>query len=301
MALGLSSLSSAQSTIGTLSGILAVSPQQTTGYQPNPISAAGTAITPLPPTILFHYEGEQTTTFESDITDNYVEDNTAIQDQISLKPILVTTHGFIGELNNVPPAALAPYLNQVASKLTLLSAYAPSLTATALLAYNTAFQAYQTGTSAVASATSAWATLNSQNGENVIGGTGLQSGSFNAASGKISNSQNLQQTIFQQFYGYYSQRTLFTVQTPWAVFQNMAILSLKAIQDETTNVVTDFQVTFKMIRFAQTAYALGAQAQGRAFLSSQPATNLGTLSSVPSTNTFGSALSDFGTAPQPTL
>jgi len=66
--------------------------------------------------------------------------------------------------------------------------------------------------------------------------------------------QNKQQTMFQQFYGYWRNRILFTVQTPWAVFQNMAIMRLTAVQDADTQVITDFEVTFKLIRMASTSF-----------------------------------------------
>ena len=41
---------------------------------------------------------EDEVNLESDITDHYVEDNTAVQDQVSLKPEEVTVHGLVGEL-----------------------------------------------------------------------------------------------------------------------------------------------------------------------------------------------------------
>ena len=52
------------------------------------------------------------------------------------------------------------------------------------------------------------------------------------------------------------ERERFPVQTPWAVFQNMAILRLTATQDAETNVITDFEVTFKLIRMASTIFRL---------------------------------------------
>lgn len=244
----LSGISSATTAATALSNLILVSPQQTTGYQPQ---SSDSTQNQQPPSLLFHYEGEQTVALESDITDHYVEDNTAIQDQIALKPEVITTHGFIGELNDVPPAALQ-LLQQAANKLTTIGAYAPALSATALIAYDEAFLLYQVGANAVNSAVSAWSSINGSNGENVIGSSGLGTGTFNAATGQISGNQTKQQVAFQQFYGYWKSRTLFTVQTPWAIFQNMAIKSLRAIQDAETRMITDFEVSFKMIRFSYT-------------------------------------------------
>ena len=281
----LSALAPITTAATSLSNLILVSPQATKGYQPqNPPNPDGTPSTAQqPPSILFHYEGEQTVALESDITDHYIEDNTAIQDQIALRPEQITTHGFIGELNDIAPPALQ-LLQAAADKLVVIDAYTPVLSETALIAYNEAFLAYQVANNAVQSAVAAWSSVTGQNGENVIGANGLSAGSFNSATGAISGNQTKQQIAFQQFYGYWRNRTLFTVQTPWAVFQNMAILRIRAIQDEKTNVITDFELTFKMIRTAQTATTPGLAPilQGR--LSSQAAgtTNLGTQTPVSS-------------------
>jgi hypothetical protein len=265
---GLSQISNAAT---ALSNLILVSPQSTIGYQPQNPPSANSTPAQLPPSLLFHYEGENTATLQSDITDHYIEDNTAIQDQIALKPEEITTHGFIGELNDVPPAALA-IVKTVADKLTVINAYTPALSVTALLAYNTAFQAYQVAQNAVNSAVSSWSTVTNSGGESVIGTNGLA----------IQANQTKQQQMFQQFYGYWRNRTLFTVQTPWAVFQNMAIKNLRAIQDATTNVITDFEITFKMLRFASTQQGVfdPSNAQGRAATQGAGTTNLGTSTPI---------------------
>lgn len=290
----ISALSQTTTAATALSNLILVSPQSTIGYQPqNPTSQNGTTTQP-PPALLFHYEGDQTGTLASDITDHYIEDNTAIQDQIALRPPVISTHGFIGELNDVPPAALAA-VKAIANKLTTISAYTPALSASALLAYNQAFELYQVANNAVNSAVSAWNTINNtQSGESVIGQNAV-TGLFGLT---IQPNQTKQQQMFQQFFGYWNSRTLFTVQTPWAVFQNMAIENLVAVQDASTNMITDFNVTFKQIRMATTQVATGgtsvdpANTQGRLSAQASSVVNQGTntpSSSLP----FTSALSAF--------
>lgn len=260
----LSSLAPITTTATALSNLILVSPQATIGYQPQNNPASPTL--QQPPALLFHYEGEQTATLESDITDHYIEDNTAIQDQIALRPEQITTHGFIGELNDVAPAALA-LVQQLADKLTVISAYTPVLSETALIAYAQAFQLYQVGANAVNSAVSTWGALSGTGGESVINGQGIT----------LQANQNKQQAMFQQFYGYWKNRALFTVQTPWAVFQNMAISRFRAIQDAETRVITDFEVTFKIIRLAQSITTVPiTQVQGRLDSQSAGVTDLGT-------------------------
>lgn len=268
----LSALSPFTTSATALSNLILVSPQATVGYQPQ--SPSNNPLAQQPPQLLFHYEGEQTVALESDITDHFIEDNTAIQDQISLKPETITTHGFIGELNNVPPGVLA-ILKTAADKLVGIGAYTPTLTTNALIAYNNAFQLYQVGSNAVNSAVSAWSSIIGTNGENVIDLTGIATQNLN---------QTKQQIAFQQFYGYWRSRTLFTVQTPWAIFKNMAIKSLRAIQDAETRMITDFEVTFKMIRTADTLTTspVSLTFQGRSAAQAASITDLGTSTPSPS-------------------
>lgn len=264
----ISALSQVTTAATALSNLILVSPQSTIGYQPQNAPSSNGNPVQQPPALLFHYEGEQNVSLQSDITDHYIEDNTALQDQIALRPEEVTTHGFIGELNDVPPAALA-LVQSIADKLTIIDAYTPVLSVTALLAYNEAFQLYQVAQNAANSAVSSWQSVTKTGGESFIDSTGLNS----------QPNQTKQQIMFQQFYGYWRNRTLFTVQTPWAVFQNMAIKEVRAIQDAQTNVISEFQITFKMIRVASTnilGSSTALNSQGRAALQAGGVTDLGT-------------------------
>lgn len=283
----IAALANASTLVGSISSLLLATPNpsQTKGYQPQNASTSTGLLSLLqpPPGLLFNYEGEQTATFESDITDHFIEDNTAIQDQIALKPIIITTHGFIAELTNAPATGAQGLLQQATNTLTSLGSFAPALSSTAQNTYNQASAAYQLGTSAVNSSISAISSLGGSQGESVIGSIG----------GTIvkSNNQNKQQTIFQQLYGYWQQRTQFTIQTPWAIFQNMAILRVRAVQDGETNTITDFEVSFKQLNFASTALGSQLQTQGRLQSQSAPLTNLGNGALNPSTTTVQSAIS----------
>ncbi len=277
------SISTATTAVGALSNFLLVSPQSTIGYQPQPT----VPFAPDSP-IIFNYEGENTASIESDITDHYVEDNTAIQDQIALRPEMITTHGYVGELNDIPANAVLAALQLAAKKLTVLSAYTPELSITAQLAYAEAAYLYSVGAAAVSTAQAAIATIGNT-GESVIGSNGL----------KLQPRQTKQQQAFQRFYGYWRSRTLFTVQTPWAVFQNMAIKNLRAIQNEDTNTITDFEVTFKMIRFASTlslsptgpiTIGVNSAMQGQAAAQGAALADIGTSTPIPSAIPFSPSL-----------
>lgn len=261
MAVNLSAISGATTTATSLSNLLLVTPNSNKGIQPQNVNV-NVPYTPYnpnngtnsqqPPAILFNYEGENTVTLESDITDHYVEDNTSVADQISLRPELITTSGFVGELNDVVPPLLSP-LKFIADKLFTISAYVPVISETALIVYNEAFLAYQIAKNLVTTAVSAWSALAGDTTQTVNGLI-------------VPRNMTQQQKYFIQFYTYWQQRTLFTVQTPWAIFPNCAIKSLRAIQDPETRVITDFEVTFKVMRFAKTITKtnLATGYQGRA-------------------------------------
>lgn len=160
----------------------------------------------------------------------------------------------------------------------MISAYAPVLSVTALIAYNTAFQIYQTGSNVLNSAVASWSSLSGSGGTTTINGTDID----------LQKNQNKQQVAFQQFYGYWRDRTLFTVQTPWAIFQNMAIESLRAMQDAETRVITNFEITFKLMRFASTITENGpiistdiTNFQSRLANQAAGLTDLGTSTPVP--------------------
>ena len=237
-----------------IASLLVVSPQSVIGYQPNVAPVNGIP-QPQPPAFLFNYEGENTATLESDITDHWIEDNTTIQDQVALKPIMITAQGFIGELNNIlplPTGAAGQILSTAINTLTPLAQYAPGLSVAAQNAFNEAFFAYQVAAAAAANAISAYSTLTGQGGESVIGENGLAS----------QPNQNKQQQAFQQFYAYWQSRTLFTVQTPWAVFTNMIIRTLKVTQSAETNTISDFEIGFKQLKFANQLQPSSATAAG---------------------------------------
>jgi hypothetical protein len=297
----LSSLASATTAASTIGNLVLVTPQATIGYQPqNKANSNGAPSSKqTPPAILFHYEGEQSIKIQSDITDHFVEDNTALQDNIALKPEIVTTKGYIGELNNVVPDVLKS-VKFIADKLTVIGGYTPQLTTTGLILFNAALQAYQLAQNALNAAVNTWASVSNmitgETSEAIIGSDGLSG--FDPATGKIdSRVQNKQQLAFQQLYGYWRLRTLFTVQTPWAVFTDMAISSITPVQDESSRMVSEFSVEFKKIRTASTILTRKSTGifDGRAQNQAAGLVDLGSSSPVPGPS-LSSGLATMGIA-----
>ncbi len=243
-------ISQVASALGSLVNVVLVSPSQNQGLKAQQstinINGVPTTITPSDDNFLFNFEGEQKFTAKSDITDHFAEDNNSLQDQIALPPPMYTTQGFICELTDIPPSLLAP-LKKAANTLTTIDAFVPALSVSALIAYNQAFQAAQVTLSLISSVNNTIGTIS-----NFLGGNGSTT---QVGSGIFGPVQNKQQVAFQKLYNYYVNRTLFTVQTPWCIFKNMAIDTLAAVQSGENQQVTDFQITFKAMRFAQNLFA----------------------------------------------
>lgn len=179
----------------------------------------------------FDYQGDDTVSMDNEITDHFMEDNTASQDHIGVKPIMVTLRGLVSELAlaqsvaNSVSAALASVENQLSQADAYLGSYAPGTAQTMLAAITQAQSvAIQIEQAAARAA---------------------QIASFFLPGPQY----NKQQTGYSQLNALYKARTLFTVFTPFEVFDNMAIVSVKATQPEKSRTTSDFTVTMKQLRF----------------------------------------------------
>jgi hypothetical protein len=241
--INVSSLAQAGSSLTALSSLILVTPLKQVGIQNQngalpvpPIPDTSVKNQPglpklslSPNSILFQYEGENTVSLESDVTEHYSEKNSVLSDNITLKPESITVHGFVGELTDESPI-YPEIVNLLRQKLYTLSAYTPDFSVTALNLINEAIYAYTIANSLVSSA------------QQTLDALGLTNSTINGVEVSI---QNRQQKYFLQFYNFWLNRTLFTVQTPWAIFNNMVIRSFRAIQSPDTRVITDFEITFK--------------------------------------------------------
>lgn len=218
--------------------------------------------------MLFHFEGEQTFSFQSEITDYSAQDNTSIQDHISLAPVEVTTKGFIGELTDVPPNRILAIAKIAATKLTSVAGYLPSLSLTALIAYNEAAFAYAMIENTFNTAVDTFDSI---------------------ATGGAKAAQNKQQTFFHRIYDYWQKRRLFTIQTPWQVMPDMAIKSVRVLQEADTDSVSTFEVTFKKMNFVSSVQ-LSQTSDNRQSQATAALVNGGTGVASPATTTVSDTL-----------
>lgn len=181
---------------------------------------------------LFNIEGESIAHLSADITDHYTEDNKAIQDHIAVRPKRITLKGYVGELTHNGQSLAKQLLVTVPQKLIQVAQFLPQITSGA-----TQLQQLYSNPSSITFDTALSQTANIYS---------LVKNTFGAF-GDMSKQQN----AYAYFKSLMSSSTLMSIQTPWEYLTNMAIETIVAVQDERTKFITDFAVTFKEIRIAQ--------------------------------------------------
>lgn len=222
-----------------------ISPVTNIGYQP--ISSID--FSNIAQAFYFHAEMDNDVDLEAEVTDNFLGDNTFVNDHIVLKPPVVMVRAVQGEVTMVLPS-LGPLGVMVQNILPVISAFSPSFSVSAQNVINQTTQAYQEINAAANGASAAINSLSGATGANVI-----------TAHGQIQTNptQTQQQTIFSQIYKYwfqqssFAQPSLFNIQTPYAIFTPMALVSCKARQNAETVTVSEFTLTFKMVRIINDA------------------------------------------------
>jgi hypothetical protein len=185
-------------------------------------------------TFHFDYEGEAKLRLESEITDHYNEVNTALHDHIAIKPLRVTLSGMVSE-SFASQSTVVGALNAIQGKLAQVPAYLGKYTPGVL----------QTMQSAVSQATNVVNQVNAQLqkiqslASQVLGAFGV-------------SGPTRQQAAYAKLYALMFNRNLFTLNTPWGQFPNMAIETLAFEQPEETKTWSRITVTLKQLTFTST-------------------------------------------------
>ena len=183
--------------------------------------------------LVFDVRGEERMEFRSEITDHWVEDNTAIHDQISLYPEKVTLKGIIGIIAYQQPLPTrSPTQSNPA--LPLVSNLQPSFTPGTLQAI--AASSAPIVNSVFPAVTSLYQYYLGQGGQ----------GNNNQNASKATRQEQIIGFLYQLWKG----RQIFTVETPWGIMTQMAIESCEPMQDDITENLTYISITFKKLRFA---------------------------------------------------
>lgn len=179
---------------------------------------------------VFDTRGDEEVVLESDITDNWVEDNSTMQDHIGLKPVTITLSGYVGELKNTPRTEMQAVAGVSSSIMQAITPLAPQLTAQSQYIFNRTQEMYD-----------------------IYNKANETAGRLEDSLKKISVPQeaSAQQQAFGKFYEMWITRQLSTVYTPFGAYDSMAIEKISAKQSEDSSYISEFSVTFKKIRLAK--------------------------------------------------
>ena len=200
---------------------------------------------------VFDYEGEDRLSMESDITDHFAENNTAIQDHIANKPKMLTLRGFASELV-LPGIGVGVFgeLELLEEKLGTTDAYLGKYTPQGL-------QKLQGAASAAVNQV--------QNYANTAAQYLNQAKNIAQLFGGGAAAPTKQAQAYQTLGALRDSFQVFSVVTPWTVLPSMAITSLVFVQPKDNKQMSDIIVTMKEMRFIDTVSGnLGGTYAGRA-------------------------------------
>lgn len=165
--------------------------------------------------------GEETLSFDSDVTDHYVESNIAYQDQISLKPKIYTINGEVGELVWYQKDVSNQLFGQVAQRLEGVISFLPIRSKSFNQAKKAVMKAAQ------------WVDT------------------IDNAVTKLKNlvpSKTNQQKSYEMLLQLRDARKPINIKTPWGVLENYVITECKITQPKETKDKSQITISFKEFR-----------------------------------------------------
>jgi len=205
------------------------------GYIVTPLNAFGFG------GFLFDVEGETSVNLTAEITDHYLEDNSAVQDHIAIRPKKLTLKGYVGELVHRNEEEDGAIIQKVTQKLTVASQYLPTLSAATKQIQDAKREALEDGVSL----------------EDVRLDSINRITDYYAFARNVLTPVSKQQQAYMYFKALHEGKFLVSVQTPFEFMNRMAIESVSAKQDEGSRFVSDFTIVLKEIR---TVSVLNAEA-----------------------------------------
>jgi hypothetical protein len=186
----------------------------------------------------FDYQEVEEVELDAEITDHWLEDNVAAQDHIGVRPTMVTLSGYVAELTMtaLQLKTVLGALQAATNSLTALPVFLGHLTPGAAQALEQAISQAQSVVVQVAQSVARAAQIKN-----------LLSGLLNGPA------LNKQQRAYLQLQAYQQARIIFTVKTPYQVFYNMAIESLRVVRPPDSKEWSKFTVRLKQLNFVGSA------------------------------------------------
>lgn len=210
----------------------------------------------------FHVPESETIKLENDITDHYIESNTAVQDHIAQKPVSITLSGYVGDYF-YSNHKIADMVSQIVTTVKLVQSFLPDVSEEVQKA----------------KINKSKATFGSDDKLAVKDYYGVYKNQLNdvdifALMQSLYKFKSAQTRAFLFFEALWKSRTLFTVETSWKRFDNMAIQSMTARRDNNAD-ITEFSITFKQITLTQTLIETVEEYQNRTAMQRAKVTNKG--------------------------
>ncbi len=249
---------------------------------------------------LFDIPGDEELRLRSLITKHYTEDNTPVQDQIGLEPEEIKLRGVVAELSTGLPASVQiarvqralpinigflpvpspAQVNGLVASLaaeagTRLAAIAGALAVAALSSLYAAFNEAQTAAVANAAVDAAKTAFDNTNDppESVY--------SYEQGISPQQPGQTDQSNAAAYFYQLWLGRMRFSVETPFGVMNNMAILDAHILQEASSRQRSNFTITFQKIRVSGDPQIAAGQLAGRRALQGATPTQNGVAGQQP--------------------
>ena len=241
---------------------------------------------------IFNIVTEDTVELSSQITDHYTENNLSMQDHIALDAPKVTVRGLVGEIESLPPNDAQRNLSIGFTVVPDFMAADPSLGKDGTGGTNEMY------TSIIKNVSDAYNKIEKQK-NSPINNSALSS-VYSVYEQKVprNTNQSKQEYVFRFFFTAWRSKMLFTVETPWGIFDKMAIERVNVNQGENSRFVSDFTISFKQIRTAKDVKVV--KALGRAAEAVAETTNGGTSQTVHVAKPAASSVNTNAPSPSPT-
>lgn len=224
---------------------------------------------------VFNIVTDDTIELSSQITDHYTENNLSMQDHIALDAPKVTVRGLVGEIESLPPNAEQRSPSIGMADVPDFMAADPSLGKDGTGGTNEMY------TSIIKNVSDAYNKIDKieKQKNRTINNFALGS-IYSAYKQKVprNTNQGKQEYVFRFFFTAWRSKILFTVETPWGIFDKMAIERIHVNQGEASRFMSDFTLSFKQIRTAKDIK--GVKALGRASQQTADTQNNGTSQTV---------------------
>ena len=221
---------------------------------------------------IFNIVTDDTVDLSSQITDHYTENNVAMQDHIALDAVKVMVRGLVGEIESMMPTATQRSVALSMANVPDAMAADPSLGKNGTGGNNAMY------TSIIKNVSDLYNKIEVQKNADI---NSAKDGSiYSVFKQRVSRptNQSKQEYIFRYFFTARASKVLFTVETPWGIFDKMAIERMTVNQADGTRFASDFTLVFKQIRTAKDVKMV--KATGRAAHQVAETQNSGTSQTV---------------------